>query len=45
MSAFVGVDIGVRDPEFVVPEVAMGFAQVVESQARTPKPSRGLKAH
>ena len=45
MFAFVVFDIGVRDPEFVVPEVAIGSTQVVESQARTPKPSRGLKAH
>ena len=36
MSTFANVDTGVRDPRFMVPEVAMGFAQVVE-QAGTPQ--------
>ena len=36
MPNFVGVDIGIRDPEFVVPEVAVGFAQIAE-QAKTPQ--------
>ena len=31
MFAFASVDTGVRDPEFVVSEVALGFAQIVES--------------
>ena len=30
MFAFVGVDTGVRDPEFMVPEVDVGFAQIAE---------------
>ena len=33
MSAFAGVDTGVRDLEFKVSEVAVVFARVAESQA------------
>ena len=36
LSDFAGVDTGVRDPEFVVPEVVVGSAQVAE-QAKTPQ--------
>ena len=40
MSAFASADIGVKSPELVVPEVAMGSASdvsVAESQARIPQ--------
>ena len=40
MSAFVVADIGVKDPELIVPEVAVGSTpdlQVAESQAGTPQ--------
>ena len=37
MLAFAGVDTGVRDPEFVVPEMAVESTQIVESQAGTPQ--------
>ena len=38
--AFVGADIGVKSPELVVPEVAVGYASdvpVTESQTGTPQ--------
>ena len=36
MSAFASVATGVRDPEFMVPKMAMGSAQIAE-QAGTPQ--------
>ena len=36
MSAFASVATGVRDPEFMVPEVAMESARIAE-QAGTPQ--------
>jgi len=40
LSAFAGVDIGAKDPEFVVTKVVVEFApnvQVVEAQAGIPQ--------
>ena len=45
--AFVGADIGVKSPELVVPEVAVGCASdvpVAESQAGTPQTIQRVKS-